>query len=329
MSSKKKRSTTGAVAPAPQRTGSMRNGSAAAASSGKETGNTWGWGRPSVPPPERDVFAFEKANWWWIGFLAVSIPAASSYGVVHFAQISAWWIVLLLPLIGVLTALPVLTAVLMPLSWKLDPAGPGNPEKYFRFNDKGQTQTHAQACIRQPHAERLCAPTRLALHVTPAPTLTYCAVFSVVSACSAFERKWKGRKIPIEELYEAYFDEKLDLLDGETAILDVLYERHTFSRSIITMSHVKFFLLQFIPELVKHTRAQDTTQVREHYDRSADTATTQLRPPLFSLFSPSSSFPHLRSSATGGERYCFLAMPPYALYSLLHKEINRQKPTFL
>jgi hypothetical protein len=116
-------------------------------------------------------------------------------------------------------------------------------------------------------------------------------VFSVVSACSAFERKWKGRKIPIEELYEAYFDEKLDLLDGETAILDVLYERHTFSRSIITMSHVKFFLLQFIPELVKHTRAQDTTQVREHYDRSADTATPQLSPlslslPRFPLYLP-------------------------------------------
>jgi hypothetical protein len=80
--------------------------------------------------------------------------------VVHFAQISAWWIVLLLPLIGVLTALPVLTAVLMPLSWKLDPAGAGNPEKYFRFNDKGQTtRIQTQACIRTPHAERLCSAT--------------------------------------------------------------------------------------------------------------------------------------------------------------------------
>lgn len=84
----------------------------------------------------------------------------------------------------------------------------------------------------------------------------------------AFERKWKGQRVPIEELYEAYFDEKIDLIDGDTSLLDVIYQRHEFARSILTMSHCKFFLLQFIPELLKHTRFQDITQVREHYDRS-------------------------------------------------------------
>lgn len=86
----------------------------------------------------------------------------------------------------------------------------------------------------------------------------------------AFERKWRGQRIPIEELYEAYFDEKVDLIDGDASLLDVLYQRHEFARSILTMSHVKFFLLQFIPELLKHTRFQDITQVREHYDRSVE-----------------------------------------------------------
>ena len=90
----------------------------------------------------------------------------------------------------------------------------------------------------------------------------------VASCCvSAFERKWRGQKVPIEELYEAYFDQKIDLIDDDASLLDVLYQRHTYARSILTASHVKFFLLQFIPELIKHTRSQDTEQVREHYDR--------------------------------------------------------------
>lgn len=212
--------------------------------SAKEHSNSWGWGRPSVPSPDRDVFAYQHAPWKLIGALAVGIPLAATYAIVGVS----WWAVLLLPAIGILTALPVLAGVLMPLSWQLDPAGAGNPERFFRFNDK------------------------------------------------AFERKYKGRKIPIEELYEAYFDEKLDLVHGDDSLLDVLYQRHQFSRSIITMSHVKFFLLQFIPELVKHTRFQDITQVREHYDRSARTHThAHSALPL----------PHLSSSATGRERAAF------------------------
>jgi hypothetical protein len=76
--------------------------------------------------------------------------------------------------------------------------------------------------------------------------------------------------VPIEELYEAYFDGKIDLKGGDVALLDAMYQRHEFSRSILTSAHVKFFLLQFIPELLKHTRFQDITQVREHYDRYVD-----------------------------------------------------------
>lgn len=83
----------------------------------------------------------------------------------------------------------------------------------------------------------------------------------VVVFVSAFERKFKGQKIPIEELYEAYFDGKLDVIGGDESLLDTLYQRHQYARSILTASHVKFFLLQFIPELIKHTRFQDTTSV--------------------------------------------------------------------
>lgn len=162
------------------------------------------------------MFAFEQCPWKLIAFLDVAISVALTYVTVGYSL----WAVLTLPIFGLIFALPMLAAVLLPLSWSLDPAGAGNPEKYFKFNDK------------------------------------------------AFENKWRGQRVPVEELYEAYFDQKIDLINDDTALLDVLYQRHEFSRSILTSSHVKFFLLQFIPELLKHTRFQDITQVREHYDRS-------------------------------------------------------------
>ena len=96
-------------------------------------------------------------------------------------------------------------------------------------------------------------------HVAHCRRLTHCPFVIVV--VPAFERKFKGQKIPIEELYEAYFDGKLDVIGGDESLLDTLYQRHQYARSILTASHVKFFLLQFIPELIKHTRFQDITSV--------------------------------------------------------------------
>lgn len=84
----------------------------------------------------------------------------------------------------------------------------------------------------------------------------------------AFESQWKGQKIPMETLYEAYFAGLVDLKGDD--LLSVLYERDSYARFIITFSHVKFFLFQLIPELLTHSRAQDVEQVREHYDRGDD-----------------------------------------------------------
>jgi cyclopropane fatty-acyl-phospholipid synthase-like methyltransferase len=226
MSSRKKKTSNGSSAVAPAPRNGTSNGSKAAraksstycATRAEETTNTWGWGRPVQPPADRDVFAYRSCPWWLIGGLDVVVSVAITYLAVGVS----WWALLLLPVLGALLALPCLAAVLIPLSWQLDPAGPGNPEKYFIFKDK------------------------------------------------AFERKWQGQRIPIEELYEAYFDEKLDVREGDEGLLDTLYQRHEYARCILTSSHVKFFLMQFIPELIAHTRFQDITQVREHYDRGDD-----------------------------------------------------------
>jgi cyclopropane fatty-acyl-phospholipid synthase-like methyltransferase len=46
--------------------------------------------------------------------------------------------------------------------------------------------------------------------------------------------------------------------------------RYNFMDFVPTIENVKWFLFQCIPELIKHTRTQDTDQVREHYDRGND-----------------------------------------------------------
>jgi cyclopropane fatty-acyl-phospholipid synthase-like methyltransferase len=84
---------------------------------------------------------------------------------------------------------------------------------------------------------------------------------------ASFASAWKGKKIPIETLYEAYFSEKLDI---EGDLLEALYKRYDYSSMVVTLSHFKFFLFQLIPELLTHSRVQDTSQVRDHYDRGND-----------------------------------------------------------
>lgn len=146
MSSRKKKSSgsasaAAAVAPAPS---GARGGKA----SSKETSNNWGWGRPCPPPAERDVFAFEACPWKFIIGMAIALPTAITYAIVGVS----WWALLLLPVFGALLALPVLAATLLPLSWQLDPAGPGCPEKFFKFNDKGNHNMHTRSADEQGRA---------------------------------------------------------------------------------------------------------------------------------------------------------------------------------
>lgn len=82
-----------------------------------------------------------------------------------------------------------------------------------------------------------------------------------------FEATWKGQHIPIDDLYHAFFLEKVSF-KGD--LLEALYTRHNYAKFILTMDHVKFFLLSFIPELLNHSKVQDFTQVTDHYDRGND-----------------------------------------------------------
>ncbi|KAJ3077361.1 hypothetical protein HDU98_000011 [Podochytrium sp. JEL0797] len=76
-------------------------------------------------------------------------------------------------------------------------------------------------------------------------------------------------KIPMETFFEAYFDEKIDLAEGQT-MMSLLEHRYEWASFSFTFGNVKFFLTQWIPETLWHSKKQDEDQVREHYDRGDD-----------------------------------------------------------
>lgn len=79
--------------------------------------------------------------------------------------------------------------------------------------------------------------------------------------------KYGNRKIPMIVLYEAYADGKLDF---KCDVLEALENRHQFSTFELTFDHVRFFLCNFVPEMIFHSKIQDAEQVCDHYDRGND-----------------------------------------------------------
>lgn len=77
------------------------------------------------------------------------------------------------------------------------------------------------------------------------------------------------KKIPMETFFEAYFDEKIDLAQGKD-MMYVLEHRYEWASFVFTWGNAKFFLTQWIPETLWHSKKQDEDQVREHYDRGDD-----------------------------------------------------------
>ncbi|TPX42005.1 hypothetical protein SeMB42_g05310 [Synchytrium endobioticum] len=79
---------------------------------------------------------------------------------------------------------------------------------------------------------------------------------------------YTGRvKIPMETFFESYFDQKINIRGD---MLDLLEVRHDWAAFQFQWGQVKFFLTQWIPETLWHSRKQDENQVRDHYDRGDD-----------------------------------------------------------
>ncbi|KAK3840494.1 MAG: Mycolic acid cyclopropane synthetase-domain-containing protein [Linnemannia elongata] len=81
-------------------------------------------------------------------------------------------------------------------------------------------------------------------------------------------QKYKGKnRIPMETFFEAYFDGKIDINQD---CLELLENRHDWTVFHMTASQAKFFVTQWIPETLWHSKKQDEDQVRDHYDRGDD-----------------------------------------------------------
>lgn len=80
-------------------------------------------------------------------------------------------------------------------------------------------------------------------------------------------RKYESDRIPIDTLWEAYFDGGVDI-PGD--IYRLLEDRHAITKHPFTPEHVKYFVSKFVPELVVHSKNLDEKLVRWHYDRGDD-----------------------------------------------------------
>ena len=77
--------------------------------------------------------------------------------------------------------------------------------------------------------------------------------------------QWKGKKIPIAVFVEAYLEQKADFV---VEPIKAWWKRHEIFRFCFTLEHVKFFLLKFTGQLIHHSQAADSAEVRDVYDRS-------------------------------------------------------------
>jgi cyclopropane fatty-acyl-phospholipid synthase-like methyltransferase len=89
----------------------------------------------------------------------------------------------------------------------------------------------------------------------------------VVFKDEGLRARFEHKKIPIDTLFEAYFDGALDI-PGD--IYALLRDRHAFVEHKFTPAHVRYFLTRFVPEFTVHSKQLDEKLVRWHYDRGND-----------------------------------------------------------
>ena len=79
---------------------------------------------------------------------------------------------------------------------------------------------------------------------------------------------WKGKRVPMSDLYEAYIDGRVDIpADKWEPFFESRHETVSFR---LTESHVKWALTNFLPEVAIHSKKQDSRIVGEHYNRGND-----------------------------------------------------------
>jgi cyclopropane fatty-acyl-phospholipid synthase-like methyltransferase len=80
-------------------------------------------------------------------------------------------------------------------------------------------------------------------------------------------KRYTREQIPIDTLWEAYFDGAVDIPGDIYALLN---DRYAVVKHPFTQEHVKYFLTKFVPEFAVHSKEYDEKLVRWHYDRGDD-----------------------------------------------------------
>jgi sphingolipid C9-methyltransferase len=79
--------------------------------------------------------------------------------------------------------------------------------------------------------------------------------------------RWRGKKIPMEILYEAYMAEQLDFKQD---VYETLLSRNKLFRFCFTWGDVKFYFNQFVLQNLGHGSAKDKEDIVPVYDRGND-----------------------------------------------------------
>ena len=79
--------------------------------------------------------------------------------------------------------------------------------------------------------------------------------------------RWRGKKIPITLVYEAYVAEKLDFKQD---ISEVLLHRNQLFRFCFTWADVKFYFREFLVQNLTHSKSSDRGDIVPVYDRGND-----------------------------------------------------------
>ena len=81
--------------------------------------------------------------------------------------------------------------------------------------------------------------------------------------------EYKGKKIPMEVVVEAYMDLKLDFLD-EDNLVEVLLNKNQFFRFCLTKGNMTFFFKNFLNHISGHSQTDDHKEVGDVYNRGND-----------------------------------------------------------
>jgi len=80
-------------------------------------------------------------------------------------------------------------------------------------------------------------------------------------------KRWRGKKIPMEVLYEAYIAEKVDFRGD---VYETLKHRNQLFRFCFTWGDIRFYFKEFLTQNLTHSRRSDEGDIAHVYNRGND-----------------------------------------------------------